>query len=177
MGEYMTYLFLAGELEDENVRELCCALLSTQDQVTLFITSCGGPAYLGRALIDAIELREADTTTVALGMVASSALAVFVAGDRRMVGRHGWFVFHGCGMEDISGGIRIVQDTANEIDEQNRWLCHFMSERTKWDYAQWMEQARSGDDLRLYPADALQIGLVDEFAVLEPESEEPTCLE
>lgn len=71
----------------------------TKFPITLTINSGGGVVYDGLALISVIELSKTPIHTVAIGIIASMGLFIYVAGHKRSVHRLATFMYH-----DISYG-------------------------------------------------------------------------
>ena len=85
------------EVSDDTVTELCTALKRVSrehDTITLYIRSDGGDAYAGIAGMDYITRLGAHVHTHALGLVASAATFLFLAGDVRTMGPNSFILIH-----------------------------------------------------------------------------------
>ncbi|MFQ3543678.1 ATP-dependent Clp protease proteolytic subunit [Halobacillus rhizosphaerae] len=64
------------------------------EPIEIYINSGGGSAPDGFAIIGAMEMSDTPIITHGLGIVASMALAIFLAGDVRVSSRHTRFMYH-----------------------------------------------------------------------------------
>ena len=62
--------------------------------ITLIINSAGGSAYDGLALVDRIKTCRLPVTTIGMGLVASMAFVIYVAGDKRLCTKNVSFLNH-----------------------------------------------------------------------------------
>jgi len=88
-------LYLKGEIQSENsnifdettdiITSLFILDSISHSTITLYIDSAGGDVYTGLALYDVIRSLKSPVVTVGMGLVASIAVIVFVAGEKRYV--------------------------------------------------------------------------------------------
>ncbi len=62
--------------------------------IILLISSVGGDPFTAFGFYDWVELKGISLTTVALGNTDSAAIIIFLAGKRRIAGKHTIFRFH-----------------------------------------------------------------------------------
>lgn len=110
------------------------------EPIEMFITSGGGSAHAGNAIIGAMEMSETPIVTIGLGIVASMALAIFVAGDVRIAHRFTRFMYHSVAygedgaLQDHIDGIKevtIVQDMYNSLFKNTKLTKEMMAEITE----------------------------------------------
>ena len=90
---------LAGEVTPESVAVLTRSLLYLQQEnpeapITMFINSPGGEVQSGLALYDVMQSISCDIHTVCLGLAASMAAIIFVAGEKRSMLPHSRVMIH-----------------------------------------------------------------------------------
>lgn len=109
------------------------------EPIEIFITSGGGSAHAGNAIIGAMEMSETPIITYGLGIVASMALAIFVAGDIRIAHRFCRFMYHSVAygedgaLQDHIDGIKevtVVQDMYNSLFKNTKLTKEMMDEIT-----------------------------------------------
>jgi ATP-dependent Clp protease, protease subunit len=110
------------------------------EPIEMFITSGGGSAHAGNAIIGAMEMSETPIVTYGLGIVASMALAIFVAGDIRIAHRFTRFMYHSVAwgedgmLQDHIDGLKevsIVQDMYNSLFKNTKLTKEMMDEIVK----------------------------------------------
>ena len=101
----------------------CLLHLQKEDQqlpITLYINSPGGEVQSGLALYDVMQAVSCPIHTVCLGMAASMAALLFIAGDQREMLPHSRVMIHdpliGGGIGDITAQV-ISQHTGMNLEE------------------------------------------------------------
>lgn len=107
------------------------------EPIEIFITSGGGSAHAGNAIIGAMEMSETPIITYGLGIVASMALAIFVAGDIRIVHRLCRMMYHSVAygedgtIQDHIDGVKeasIMQDMYNSMFKKTKLTKEMMED-------------------------------------------------
>jgi ATP-dependent Clp protease protease subunit len=84
--EDLGIIYLSGRIDDAKSEQICKQIIElnarTLDCIQLIINSAGGGVHAGFALLDVMEWSRLPVRTTALGMVASMALLVFMAGEK-----------------------------------------------------------------------------------------------
>ncbi len=89
--EEMRSIDFLGPVSMETLQEFKLALdvlkknCGENQEITITVSSGGGDAMLGLAIYDLIRSSGLQVKTVALGQVASAGLAIFLAGDKRLM--------------------------------------------------------------------------------------------
>jgi len=136
--------------------------------IEIFINSVGGSATAGFAIIGAMELSAVPIITYGMGLVASMALGIFVAGHRRLAYRLARFMYHSVsyGME---GQIKDHDDMRNEVGILQEMYDSLFSS-TKLSRSQMDEIQRSKRDFFFSANEAVELGIADQV-LGEPQEE------
>jgi ATP-dependent protease ClpP protease subunit len=97
-----------------------------------------------------------------MGLVASMALAIFVAGDVRIASRHTRFMYHSISYGMI-GYIQDHEDMGKETDLLQRMYNSLMFERTKFTEEQLQKIRAMKKDYFFSSKQAVKYGVADEF--------------
>ena len=100
--------------------------------ISIYINSGGGSVTDGFAIIGAMEMSDTPVITYGMGLVASMALAIFVAGDIRLAHRHTRFMYHSIAY-GMMGHIKDHEEMREEADVLQKMynsLIHEKSEMT-----------------------------------------------
>lgn len=100
------------------------------EPIEIFINSGGGSVTDGFAIIGAMEMSDTPIITYALGLVASMALAIFVAGDVRIAHRYARLMYHSISY-GMLGHITEHEQQMKECDLLQRQYNSLMYDRTK----------------------------------------------
>lgn len=116
-------LALVGEIFDENERDVIQSLLDLRpgSELTLYIDCSGGNVYAALAIANVLRHRRLKATAIVVGECSSSAVLVFAACAKRLVGPHSVFLFH---------RIKWRNEKDARSEEAAQWASHF----------QWLEQ-------------------------------------
>lgn len=130
------------------------------EPIELYINSTGGNVTDGFAIIGAMEMSHTPIITYALGIVASMALAIFIAGDARIAHRHARLMFHSISY-GLMGHITDHEDMHKEADLLQRMYNELFTDLTN------LPQERI-DEIRLMKKDfffsgkqAVKYGIAD----------------
>lgn len=140
------------------------------EPIEIFINSVGGSATAGFAIIGAMELSSVPIITYGMGLVASMALGIFVAGDRRMAHRLARFMYHSVsyGME---GQIKDHDDMRNEVGELQEMYDSLFSS-TNLSRSQMNEIQKGKRDYFFSAKEAVELGIADQVLSKHPEEQE-----
>lgn len=100
------------------------------EPIELYINSVGGNVPDGFAIIGAMEMSDTPIITYGLGIVASMALAIFIAGDVRIAHRHARLMFHSISY-GMMGHITEHEDMHSEADLLQRMYNELFNDLTK----------------------------------------------
>ena len=118
-----------GINELDNERDRILAKYNAQP-IQIYINSGGGSVTDGFAIISAMEMSETPIITYGMGLVASMALAIFVAGDIRIASRFTRFMYHSISY-GMMGHITEHEEMREEADILQQMYNSLMFEKTK----------------------------------------------
>lgn len=133
-----------------------------REPIEIFINSGGGSVTDGFAIIGAMEMCNTPIVTYAMGLVASMALAIFVAGDVRIAHRHCRLMYHGISY-GMLGHITDHEQQMKEADLLQRMYNSLMLERTQFPKEK-MDEIRSMKyDYYFSAKEAKKLGVAHDF--------------
>ncbi len=97
--------------------------------ITIYINSEGGSSFDGQALIDVILASKTKIKTVGIGMVASMAYLIYLAGDERIAFSNTCFLQHE-GETTVGGVTSKARDTMEFFDDMEERTKNFILSRT-----------------------------------------------
>jgi len=129
--------------------------------INIYINSNGGEVYSGFSIYNFIRsLKETHVNTHILGIAASIASIVFLAGDTRYMHEESALMLH-----SITGGVdgKLFSDIKNEVDEMRRLynrMCVVYDVNSNKTLEYWKSHLKH--EHRYYsPEDALELGFID----------------
>jgi ATP-dependent Clp protease, protease subunit len=128
--EIITQINQINEFDYERKRVKVDDQEYTAQPIQMFINSGGGSATDGFAIISAMEMSETPIITYGMGVVASMALAIFIAGDIRIASRFTRFMYHSVSY-GMMGHITEHEEMMAEADILQEMYNSLMYERTK----------------------------------------------
>lgn len=149
--------------------------------IEIFINSGGGSVTDGFAIISAMEMCNTPIVTYATGLVASMALAIFVAGDIRIAHRHARLMYHSLAY-GMLGHIKDHEQQIEEADVLQRMYNSLMLERTDFPKEKMDEVRNHKYDYYFSAKEAKRLGVAHEYMtkpqkldlLLEQHQVEPT---
>jgi ATP-dependent Clp protease, protease subunit len=130
--------------------------------IEIFINSVGGHVTDGFAIIGAMQMSETPIITYGLGLVASMALAIFVAGDVRLAHRYCRFMYHSISYGMV-GHITEHEAMREEVDLLQRMYNSLMLERTKFTRGQLEKIRKDKQDFYFSAKQAIELGVADKI--------------
>ena len=150
------------EINDIDVH-LSNTIIDYQAQpIEIFINSGGGSATAGNAIICAMEMSETPIVTYGAGIVASMALAIFVAGDFRIAHRMCRFMYHSVAY-GLEGHIKDHEDAHKEANILQDMYNSLFLERTKLSAEKMAEIRAIKRDFFISGKKAVALGIADEL--------------
>lgn len=118
--------------------------------ITVFINSPGGSVCDGSIGFDAIVAAKSRVRTVALGMAASSAFFIFMAGDERLVYPNTTLMMHSFSALTMGSLPDIADDVEQMVVLTERWAGELRA-RTNMSTDQWLDiMGKDGDNRTRY---------------------------
>lgn len=124
--------------------------------INLRIHSGGGDAFEGSAMYNLLRQDGRKVVTTSMGLAASAASLVFMAGDERIVGKGAMLMIHdvwSCGM----GNAEELRQVAAELDVASDAIAELYAERAGGSVSEWRE--RMAVDTFLGGDEAVELGL------------------
>lgn len=144
-----TMCILRWNAEDKNIPP------EKRKPIVLYINSKGGSSFDGQALIDVILASKTKVKTVCLGMAASMAYLIFLAGHERYAFPNSCLLMHE-GAQEISNSASKTRDIMEFFDEVDERIKQYILDNTLIDsefYDQvykkelWMYADKQGKEL------------------------------
>lgn len=110
---------LIGEVNDTSVNNIISQMLhlneESNEEIVLYINSGGGSVNSGLALYDVMQAIKSPIKTVCIGMAASMAALLFIAGDKREILKHSEVMIHDPLISQISGSALSVKARSDRL--------------------------------------------------------------
>lgn len=132
------------------------------EPIEMFINSGGGSATAGNAIITAMEMSETPIVTYALGICASMALAIFVAGDVRIASRFCRMMYHSVAY-GAEGHIKDHEDAIKEASILQDMYNSLFLDKTKLTEEMMAEIRKEKKDFFFSGKKAVRLGVADEL--------------
>lgn len=130
--------------------------------IEVFVNSGGGSATAGNTIISAMEMSETPIITYGFGIVASMALAIFVAGDIRIAHRFCRFMYHSVSY-GVEGHITDHEDMHREANILQEMYDSLFIDRTKMTAEQMKDIRKSKKDFFFSGKRAVILGVADDL--------------
>ena len=117
-------LILRWNMEDRNIP------VEQRKPITIYIMSDGGSLCYMWSLIDVIKASKTPIITVNLGIAASAAALIYLAGSKRIMMPTSILVLHE-GSTEMSGDASKVMDAINNYSRELKKMREYIIERTK----------------------------------------------
>lgn len=128
--------------------------------IIIYINSAGGSSFDGQALIDVILASKTKIKTVGIGMVASMAYLIFLAGDERIAFSNTCFLQHE-GEATVGGVTSKARDTMQFFDDMEERTKKFILSRTSISDEKY--DAVYKKEWWMYAQEAKEYNIVDEI--------------
>ena len=162
----MRNINIIGDITEETFKEFHTALGKieakglTEAQVTLM--SHGGDAMAGLAIFDRMALSPISFTVVATGFVASAAVVILAAGDKKVMTPCTWVMVHEEQVDEIkSTNVTHMEQNAHNYRKLEKQWCSILAQNSTTSMQIWEHLHRQ--DTYLDPTECLKLGLIDEI--------------
>ena len=114
--------------EGVTVKRIDAALRAIGDrEVTVYINSPGGDMFEGIAIYNRLREHSQRVTTKVLGMAASAASIIYLAGTERQVASSAFLMIHNC-WTFLSGNRHYLRDVADDMQEFDAAMADLYAE-------------------------------------------------
>lgn len=128
--------------------------------ITLYISSEGGSSFDGQALIDVMLASKTKVRTVAVGLVASMAYLIFLAGHERIAFSNACLLQHE-GETNVGGVTSKARDTMQFFDDMEERTKQFVLSRTTMTDEKY--EAVYKKEWWMFSQEAKEFGIVDKI--------------
>ena len=155
---------LAGEVDANTVNALVRQLryLQRQDpegQITLYINSPGGSVDSGMALYDVMQAVSCPVRTVCVGLAASMAALLFVAGKRRDMLPHSRLMIHDPLILQTGGSALKLKAVSDDLMETRQIIAKVIADHSGKPLEEVL--AKTATDSYFRAEEAVEFGLAD----------------
>ena len=126
--------------------------------ITIYLNSEGGSSFDGQALIDVMLASKTKIRTVGIGMVASMAYLIYLAGHERIAFPNTCLLQHE-GETTVGGATSKARDTMQFFDDMEERIKKFILSRTKITEEKY--EAVYKKEWWMYSQEAKEYGIVD----------------
>lgn len=173
-------LYLSGDIESNNVSEVCKQILSIQNEdrvgsekfkkweyrpIQLHIQSFGGSIHDMWALIDIMETSPTPIITYCSGMCMSAAAMIFLAGHIRCMYKHSTIMFHQLSSFMVGKYEDIKLEQVN-LDDMHKQMIKFIKKHTNLNKKFYERFGKLKQDVYLDSDKCLKYGVCDD--IIEP---------
>ncbi len=114
--------------EGVTVKRIDAALRAIGDrEVTVYINSPGGDMFEGIAIYNRLREHKQKVTTKVLGMAASAASVIYLAGSERQVASSAFLMIHNC-WTFLAGNRHYLRDVAADMEEFDAAMADLYAE-------------------------------------------------
>lgn len=158
---------ITGEIQDNSSFDWLDAALtemerSSRKAITLKINSPGGSPYEALAMVDRIKESKCQIITKCYGHAMSAAILILASGDKRLMGKHAWFMHHEASYEAPLNNHSNVKDYVQQLEREeiqwNKTMAEFSNESEDF----W-RSASHKHDFYLTAKQCLELEIVDEL--------------
>lgn len=167
---------VAGEITQDHMT-VCTELMElhlngNNELVTLLISSDGGDAAVGWAIIDTMNFVRFPIQTTAMGFVGSAAADIFVNGDKRIMGYNSTLMVHDAAFHSEGSYKDLVATRKYHDIEYKRGLVHYQNNSKYKTEEELKKHIITGRDMFFTPEEAVEHGLADGISVSSKDKRE-----
>ena len=158
-------IFLGVPIDDESANIIVAQMLylsSIDDKapINLYINSPGGIITSGFGIYDTMQLVKAPIHTYCVGMAASFASLLLMAGDKRFILPHSKVLIHQP-LGGVEGQAADILIAAKEIEKDRDEICRVISKHTKQPFEKVLLDVDR--DYWMNAEEAVKYGIVDKI--------------
>lgn len=131
-------ILLHGEVNSEMVTVVATALRKAKGKsVSIQLTSEGGDVYSALAVYSLLRSYPGEITIEGRGLIASAAVLIFAAGDKRLVSPEAHFMFHEGAIESSDSSTNVLRNESRQLEALDIQFNVLLTERTGSKYEIW----------------------------------------
>jgi len=131
------------------------------DTVFVELSSGGGTAYDALSFYSRIRLSPCHITIFVTGLVASAAVLVLAAGDRRIMTKESWVMVHEDQAHKLTARVSELEKTGRHLRRLETQWNNLLAAKTTLSAAGWGRLHKT--ETYLSPEDCLRHGLIEEI--------------
>lgn len=162
-GEFYKGLTIAGSLS--SFGKFCGFMQELETEHKKFcinICSNGGGLHEGLAFAGRIACSPSHITTIAYGLVASSATLPYIVGKHRLISRFGYLMLHEASIE-TDGGLKSTADFVKHVEELDEQYFKWLAKYSNRPFSYWKKRVTAGREIYLNADECIELGLADEI--------------
>lgn len=158
-------IHLISDVSDESFLKFCRRMsyledLSHKEPIYVELSSPGGSAYDALAFSARIRNSPCDVIITAYGLVASAAVLILAAGDKRRMAEEAWVMVHEDSGE-VGGDVTSIAKQCKQYETLEDQWAELLEKLTDVDAKNWRKLHH--DTTYMTAQECLEYGLVDEI--------------
>jgi ATP-dependent protease ClpP protease subunit len=162
-GEFYKGLTISGELG--SFGKFCGFMQELETMHNKFcinICSTGGGLHDGLAFAGRIACSPSHITTIAYGLVASSATLPYIVGKHRLISRFAYLMLHEASV-DTDGSLKATSDFIKHVEGVDEQYLKWLAKYSNKPYGYWKKLVIPGREIYLNADECIELGLADEI--------------
>ena len=163
-----TDIYIAGEINEEAFVSFSKKLAyqeraaKSNKTVNVMLMSSGGDADVALAFLDRMESSHLEICVTATGYVASAAIMILAAGDKRRMTKSSWAMVHEEAIEGLDGDkVSSLENTIRAFRRKEDHWSAILGRLTTTNMSRWEELHKK--ETYLSPEECLALGLIEEI--------------
>lgn len=162
-------VYWIGDVNDENLKKIIEEIRKLKEEsnesIRLYVNSSGGAIPDGKGFYDWVRSKKIQLETVGIGKVASAAILVFLAGQKRKATKNTIFLIHNVlrryGKETYTP-IK-TEEISSEIRVESILFSEIIAKETKITKKEALRIIKGNEHMLLTAKEAKDKGLIDEI--------------
>ena len=130
-------------------------------EVFVEISSGGGTAYDALAFYSRMRLSPCHITVLVVGLVASAAVLVLAAGDKRLMTKESWVMVHEDQVSKLTARVTEIEKYGRHLRRMEDQWNRLLADSSTLSAAGWSQLHKT--ETYLTPEDCLRHGLIEEI--------------
>ena len=156
-------IFLFSEIDKWSaefiVRQLLAMDRESNEEITMFINSCGGSMIQMFSILDTMRIIKSPIRTVCVGIAASAAAVIFSSGNTRLVSKTSEIMIHELSAGTF-GSMSIMRENVEQFQKMQEKMVSLLAENTNKTISQ-IKEIMNKTDKYFDAQEAVTFGLAD----------------
>lgn len=158
-------IILVGAIDEASYRQFSEDMRALEDDnpdgtISIDLSSTGGSAYDALAYCGRMRTSDCHIIVRAYGFVASAAVLVLAAGDKRVMTTEAWVMVHE-DSDELSGEVRELERETKHMRRLEEQWASLLADRTRITADEWARMHK--ETTYLSATECFRLGLVDEL--------------